>query len=234
MLNPKKKLAKKEIKQDTLLASYAQATSFYYENKKYVNYALTALVVVIIAIVVFVNNRRANNEKATSEMARVMSIYDAGASDPKQYQIAITGQPEKGILGLKRIVDEYGNSEAGEVARLYLANAYYLTSQYELALSQYEAFSGNSGMLKASASAGIGSCYEVKHEYAKAASAYERAAGISGVAASAPEYLNLAARCFGLSGEKEKAISLLKRIKKEFPASAAARDADRYIGQFSI
>jgi len=41
MLNPKKKLAKKEIKEDTLLTAYAKMNTYYYENKKYVNYALT-------------------------------------------------------------------------------------------------------------------------------------------------------------------------------------------------
>ena len=38
MLTPKKKISKKEIKEDALLTAYAGATTYYYENKKMVNY----------------------------------------------------------------------------------------------------------------------------------------------------------------------------------------------------
>lgn len=233
MLKAKKKLARKEIKQDTLVKLSSDATTYYYENKKYVNYAFMALLAVVALIYFYVKNRNDNNDKATSDLARVMSIYDAGTSDPAQFKIAIAGQPERGIKGLKEIVDSYGNSETGETARFYLANAYYYTSQYDLAMTQYDKYGGKIDILKAAAYAGMGGCYEVKREYAKAASAYEHAAGILANSGSTPDYLSLAARSYGMSGEKEKAVTLFKRIKKEFPTSAAARDVDRYIAQFS-
>ncbi len=234
MLKPKKRLAKKEIKEDTLLKAYARATAFYYENKKYVTYAVTGLVVIIAAVIIVINNRRANNEKATLELAKVFSIYDAGANDLQQYKVAINGQPERGVMGLKGIVANYGSSESGELARFYLANAYYNLGQYDDALQQYESFSGGTTFLKAAADFGIGGCHEARRDYARAASFYEKAAGISGAGSMTPEYLNAAARCFGLSGEKEKAVVIYKRIKKEFPTSSVARDADRFISQFSV
>jgi tetratricopeptide (TPR) repeat protein len=233
MLKPKKKLVKKEIKQDTLVKLSSQATVFYYDHKKYVQYAVVALAVLGIAIYVMRKNRIESNEKATSDFAKVMAIYEAGASDPAQYKSAINGLPERGITGLKAIVENGSGSTAGETARFYLANAYYFTGQYEDALTQYDKYSGGSPMLKAAAYAGLAGCYEVKKDFAKAASAYERAAGAASGASNAPDYLSLSARCLGKAGEKEQAISLLKRIKKEFPTSTAAREADRYIAQFS-
>jgi tetratricopeptide (TPR) repeat protein len=131
-------------------------------------------------------------------------------------------------------VDNYGGTTSGELARFYLANAYYMTGQVDAALEEYDDFSGGDKILEASAYAGIGSCYESKKEYDKAASYFEKAAGVSAAGAETPNYLNSAARCYGTAGEKEKAIALLKRLKKEFPASSYARDADRYIGQFSV
>lgn len=233
MLKPKKKISKKEIKEDALLTAYAQTTSYYYENKKMINYALTGLVVVIIGILIFVNNRKASNEKAQLEFAKVYSLYDAASTEKSQFTAAINGKPEQGIIGLKAIVDNYGSTEAGEIARFYLANSYYQLAQYDEALKQYDAFGGSDVLLRASAIAGMGACYEAKKEYAKAGPQFEKAAGLQATNASAPEYLNSAARCYGLAGEKEKAVTLLKQLKKEYPTSTFARDADRFISQFS-
>jgi TolA-binding protein len=196
----------------------------------------TDAAILILGVVAYVmrKSRIESNEMATSNLSKVMAIYEAGATDPQQYKLAISGQPERGIVGLKAIVDDGGGSNAGETARFYLANAYYFTGQYDDAMTQYDNYSGNSQILKAAAYAGLAGCYEVKKEYAKAASAYERAAGASSGSSSVPEFLSLSARCLGKSSEKEKAISLLKRIKKEFPTSTAAREADRYIAQFSV
>ena len=233
MLRPKKKISKKEMKQDPLIGAYEQAQVYYYENKKYVSYALTGLLVVVIGIVIFINNRRANNDKAAAELGKVFTLYDAGATSPGQYKVAIDGQPERGIMGLKSIVDNYGGSESGELARFYLANAYYQLGQYDDALKNYDSFSTSSDILKASTLAGMGGCYEAKGDYAKAASEYEKASGTTTNPVQIPDFLNASARCYGLAGEKEKAVALYKRLKKEYPTSQLARDADRYISQFA-
>src|SRR5512143_4127009 len=101
MLTPKKKISKKEIKEDALLTAYAEATTFYYENKKMINYALTGLVVLVIGILIFMNNRKASNEKAQLEFAKVFALYDAGSTEKSQFNAAIQGKPEQGIIGLK-------------------------------------------------------------------------------------------------------------------------------------
>ncbi len=233
MLKAKKKFTKKEIKQDGLITAYAQATSFYYENKKYISYGITALVVLVIASFVYINNKRGQNEIATTEFGKVFSIYDKGATDAKQYQIAIDGQPERGIKGLKYIVDNYGGTQTGELARFYLASAYYSLGKYDEALKQFDDFSGGSDFLKASAYAGVAGCYEAKGEYGKAASAYEKAAKVYSDPLNTPEYLSSAARCYGRSGDKNKAVSLLKKVTQEYPGTTYARDAERYIAEFS-
>ena len=184
-------------------------------------------------VFIYLNNKRTNDEKAATEIGKVLNIYDAGATDSRQYPIAINGLPERGVMGLKAIVENYGGTGSGELARFYLANAYFNLHQYDEALRHFESFSGDGDLLRASAEAGAAACYEVKGSYSRAAEKYEKAANRISNAAQTPDYLNAAARCFGSSGEKEKAIALLKRLKKEFPTSTAARDADRYIALFS-
>lgn len=234
MLKPKKRITKKEMKQDALVTTYAKLTSYYYANKKIIGYVAFALVVVVLAVFVYLNNRRANNEKATAALGKVFSLYDAAATDPVQYTTAIDGQPERGLMGLKAIVENYGGTDAGEIARIYLANSYYAQGKVDEAIVQYESFRGSDALLAASAEAGRGACYEIKKQYAKAASSFEKASGKTTDMYEGSDYLNSAARCYGLAGEKEKAIALYKRLKKDFPNSPFARDADRYIAQFSV
>jgi tetratricopeptide (TPR) repeat protein len=234
MLKPKRKITKKEIKQDALITTYGKVTSYYDQNKKYINYAFTALVVIVIGTIIYINNHRTNNVKAATELGKVFSIYDAAANDPRQYTTAVEGQPERGIMGLRAIVDNYGSTVSGELARFYLANAYLHLGKYDDALKQFGSFSSSSDLLTASALAGIGACCEAKSDYATAAKRYEKAANAISDPSVTPDYLNSAARCYGMSGEKERAIELLKRIKKEFPKSAVAREVDRYISQFSV
>jgi len=233
MLKPKKKITKKELKQDTLISTYARLTSFYYENKKYVSYAITGIIVIVVVAIVVMNNRRANNEKAETALGKIYPAYDAGTNDVRQYQMAIDGQPERGIMGLKAISENYGGTEAGEIATFYLANAYFNLRRYDEALNLFDKFSSGDKSMSASALAGEGSCYEAKKMYDKAASCYEKAANKVSDAITTPEYLHLAAQCYALTGDKEKATNLYKRLKRDFPTSTHAREAERYIAVFS-
>ncbi len=229
MLRPKKKISKRELKEDTLVTWYVNVTTWYEKQKKNISIAVTVLAVAIIATVVYVKNRSDNNERAMAQMGDVYALFDSG-----QYQAAIDGIPERNIPGLKSIVENYGSSPSGELARFYLANAYYQIGRYDEALRQFEDFSARDEMLTVSRYAGIAECYEAKGAYKEAAENFEKAATKHAKDVNAAENLNNAARNFGLFGDKEKAIELYKRLKKNYPTSVYAREADRFIMQLSV
>ncbi|MBU1298862.1 MAG: tetratricopeptide repeat protein [Bacteroidetes bacterium] len=228
MLKPKKKLTKKEMKVDPLISTYTKFTNFYYNNKKYISYATTGLVVIIIAIIFYVNNIRKNNEIAAAELGKIFHFYDQG-----DYQSVINGQPEKGIKGLKSIVDEYGGSKSGNLARYYLANSYYMIGETDQALEEFNNVSLSDHLLQASAYAGIAACYERKGNNLEAAKYYYKAADEVSDQSQTPEYLNLAAKNYGTAGEKTKAVDIFKRIKNEYTNHPAAREVDRFIALYS-
>jgi TolA-binding protein len=229
MLRPKKKLSKREIKEDALITSYVKATTFYEEHKKNISIGITVLVVAVFVVVVYMKNRADNNEKALTQLGTIFQMYDAG-----QYQAAIDGVPEKNIPGLKSIVENYGNSRAGDLARFYLANAYFNAGHFDEALTNFEDCSPPGELLEVSRLAGIAACYEAKGDHRKAAEAFEKAATKHGKDVNAAENLNNAARNYGQAGEKEKAIELYKRIKKNYPTTTFAREADRFITQLTV
>ena len=228
MLRPKKKISKKELKQDALITTYAEITSFYERHKRNISIAITALVVVIIAIGLYFKNRSDNNEAATTSLGSIYSYFDSG-----QYQLAIDGVPEKNIQGLKAIVENYGSSRAGEIARFYLASAYYQLGSYDEALKDFEDCSPPGELLSVSRLSGIADCYEAKGDHLKAGENFEKAASKDSRDVNVAENLNNAARNYAEAGEKDKALELYRRLKKNFPATTFGRDADRFIAQLS-
>ena len=229
MLRAKKKISQRVIKEDALVTTYFKAKVWYDENKKRVSTVAGIVAVLAVALWFYSNNMRANDDRATSELAKVYSFYDNG-----QYQIAINGVPEKNVTGLQSIVDNYGSTKAGNIAKFYLANAYYNSQNYDKALQYFNDFGGSSNaLIENSAIAGIGACYEAKGDFKKAAENYEKAALKNNDDPNAADNLVNAARNFGKSGDKDRAVELLKKVKKDYPTSTAAREVDRYIAEVS-
>ncbi len=228
MLKPKKTISKKEIKEDKLVTSYFEARSWFEENKKLIGNVAGVLAAIVIAGVFYFNNVNTNNKEATTQLGKVLKYYDDG-----KYEIAVNGNPQENIRGLQSIVDDYGSTKTGRTAKLFLANAYYALGKYDKALEYFLDADLSDDLLKASALAGGGACYETKGDHANAALYFERAAAVDKTEIQAPENLHHAALNYAASGNKDKAIDLLKRLKKDYSNSAYAREADRFIAEFS-
>ncbi|MEX0737315.1 MAG: tetratricopeptide repeat protein [Bacteroidota bacterium] len=228
MLKAQKKLSKREIKEDKLVTSYFEATSWYEHNKKLVSSVVTGLILVAVVAVVVVNNMRSNNEKATSELGKVLRLYDEG-----RFDLAIDGNPQQNVRGLQAIVDDYGSTNAGELATFYLASAYYAQGNYDKALEYFLDVNLDDPMISSSGLAGVAACYEVKADHARAAEYFERAAFNDPRGVLAAEHIMHAAQNFVKAGNREKAVDLYKLLKRDYPTSSYVREIDRYIAEAS-
>jgi tetratricopeptide (TPR) repeat protein len=228
MLKPKKKITKKELKQDKLVTWYfkfSEWTSIY--QKKITTGALILLGLILILYFVVIKPNQENKEIASTALANVMGFYDY-----RQYQIAMEGIPERNVIGLKSIVSEYGSTEPGEIAKVYLGNCYFLLKDYDNALKYYQEFSGSNKLYKVSALAGVASVYEVKKNYKEAADYFEKAAEKAADEIQTPENLFFAARNYNLANDKKKAVELLEKIKTNYPKSYYSKDIDRFIAEY--
>ena len=229
MLRPKKKISKKELKKDTLVTTYMQVTAFYDKYQKYVGAALFVVAAVAAGTYFYVHNRSQQGEQAATRLGEVYQLFGGG-----QYQTAIDGVPEKNIAGLKSIVDDYGSTTAGNLARLYLGDCYLHLGKYDEALQAYESFSPTEDFLAVSKLAGIAVCFEAKGMHKDAAEYFEKAATSHKSDPQAAENMNNAARNYAQAGEKVKALDLYKKLKKDFPATSFGREADRFIAELSV
>src|SRR5664280_542588 len=226
MLTKRKKLSRKEIKEDKLVTTYYKALAFFEENKNRLAMYAGILAVVILAIVLFMNNKKKNNEIAGTELARVMNVYDSG-----NYLEAIEGRAGTKLIGLKKLVESYGSTENGEIAKIYIANAYNNLGKLEDANKYYQDYSGSNKIFKATALAGQASYQAYKKNYEKAADLYKKAAFVSDADVLNPEYLLHAGINYMAAGKNSDAKELFDKIKKDFTTSTAFREIDKYSNQ---
>lgn len=229
MLRPKKKMTRKELKQDKLVSTFFHAYDKVYDYRRHIIIGAVAIVVVALGSILYFNNLRAENERAMTELGKVYPYYDEG-----RYQRAITGVPEQNVMGLVEIVRNFRRTEAGQLATFYLANAYYHLGQYEEAYRYFEQFRGSDPLLRASAVAGRAAIHEIRGEYEKAAALFEQAATRFGTTAITPENLKHAGRNYLEAGRLEKALQLFEKLQNDFPESMYARDVERYLAQIRV
>ena len=224
MLTRKKKLSKKEIKEDKLVSFLYKVENFYDEYRSKIVLYGGILVVAIAVAYFYMNQQKAENDKAGLELSRVMEVFDSGS-----YLEAIEGRQGTNIIGLKRIVEEYSGTENGETAKIYLANSYAYLGNYDEALKYYEDYSGSIDLYKATALAGIAGYYASKSEYLRAADLYKEAANVAKINAQNPDYLLDAAINYYNAGNNEEAKILLEKIKGDYATSEATKQVDRYL-----
>jgi len=226
MLTKRKKLSRKEIKEDGLITFYYKAVGLYETHKK--NFLIGGVAVIVVAAALFFYNQQknSNNDKANVELARVIPLFDSG-----MYLEAIQGNPNAKVLGLKKIVAEYGNSDNGEIAKIYLAHSYAYLGKVDEALANYEDYSGSNDLFKASALAGAAACYESKNEFEKAAELFRKASTVSEENALNPQYLLSAGINLLKQKKTTEAKEIFERIKKDFAATPSGREVDRYLAQ---
>ncbi len=228
MLTKQKKLSRKEIKEDKLVEFYYKSISFFEENKNRIFTYLGAIALVVVAVILFMNYRSGQNEEAAGHLSKAMDIYDMG-----DFLGAVEGKKDVKLLGLKEIVAQYGSTENGETAKIYLANSYANLGKTDEALKYYEDYSGDIDIYVAASLAGQAGYYAAKNEFEKAADLYMKASKVSKADVMNSDYIFQAAVNYFEAGNNEQAKNLLQTIKDDYKTSAVYSQVDRYLTQLN-
>ncbi|MEG8945761.1 tetratricopeptide repeat protein [Rosettibacter firmus] len=226
MLEKKKKITKKEIKHDPLVTSYYRAYNFFLENQAKILIGLAVVALIIVSIIIYSNKRSSDNITAANLLSKVIPLYNNG-----MYHEAIYGQKAQNITGLKTIVENYGNTEQGEAAKIFLANSYLFLGKVDSAYQFFKDYDGSNLIFKAASLAGQAVYFETKKEYEKAVDAYKKAAKISKENPLNADYLLKAGIDLLKLNRKEEAKEVFEIIKKEYKSYPEAREVERYLIQ---
>ena len=224
MLQKKKKLSKKAIKEDKLINFYKSSVNFFEKYQSKIFIYVGVLVVVAAAVYFYENQKIINDDKAALELSRIMPLFDQGA-----YLEAIEGKQGTNIMGLKNLVEEYSGTENGETAKIYLADCYSFLGNYEEAFKYYKDYDGGIDYFEAASLAGQAGYYAMNGDLDKAANLYLNASKQSQVNSQNPDYMLNAGICFLKIGENDEAKILFNKIKEDYSTSLANREVDKYL-----
>lgn len=218
-VTPPKQITKRhqELRQDTVVTFYAKAWGFFEENRNLVFIGLGVLAAVVLMAIGLVFYQINQEQEAQDVLASIVPVYEAG-----NYQQALDGTGD--AMGLLAIADEYGGTDAGNLARFYAADASYKLGNYEQAADFFEAFDKEENLIGASALAGEADAYVGLERHADAAPLYLRAANLYEDPLTSPEYLLQAGLAYEEAGEFAEAQDAFETIQEEYPDAPQAAE----------
>lgn len=221
---PEKTSRRQELRRNWLVQLYAWALLLFEENRQLVYGLGIGLLALILALPGYVYYQQQQAEQANELLGQILPVYEQG-----NYDQALNGNAQR--AGLLTIADDYGGTEAGNLATFYAATALYEQGEYDRALTYYQRFEKQNDFIGASAYAAEASIYESRGDMQTAAERYEQAAEQYQNKLTAPRYLLEAGKAYEEAGNDAAAEEVYRRIQEEYPDSDQAEEVKRYLAR---
>jgi TolA-binding protein len=222
MLKPRKRLTKRQIKEDKLVTYYFKVNDYIKQNSRFLSSAGIGLGVVVLVFFLYTKNQQGKEQKAAVELTKARIEY-------------LNNNYDAAIGLLQNLVDNYGGTSGAKVGTYYLASAYFNIKKFDEAEGFYRKYLDDDGdeILEAAALAGIAASLEEKEQYAEAAETYKEVATKYSESFLAPQSLYNAARCFELAGNQEEASNVLMLLIEKYPKSGIKNDAEIFLAELT-
>jgi tetratricopeptide (TPR) repeat protein len=220
MAEARRKITKKELKQDKLVTFYYNARNFLSKNGKKVAIAVGSVLGLAIIIGLIINSKFQANKTAGYELYQAQISYDnADFQDTADK--------------LKKITETYPGTKNAAEALVQLARAYYQSANYDSAIYYADKFlrKRNEPLLTCNAYNLKAASWEQKGEFVSAGKVYEEAGHKYSELYIAPIFLTDAARCFNLAGDDKKALELYNEVVEKYPGSEITPRAGELISR---
>ena len=219
----KKKVTKEDQNLENVQEALNTTSAWIEKNQNKLTWAVTIIVAVVVGVLAL--NTYVIKPKAvevSNENAKAVTYFMQG-----DWEKALNGDDAE-CIGFQAIADEYKMYQGGKLAALYAGVCYYQLGQYEDAAAYLSKFSANDLTIEPAALQLLGDAYVQMEEYDKAAKAFEAAAK-SGNDLIAPMSLMKAGKVYLELGNNAAAKNAFETVKAQYPTSAEAQDADKYI-----
>jgi len=204
-------------------AAYDKTETYINENKK----SLALIIGGVIALVGIFFLWKFWYQEPRNEEASI-AMYKAEIWFQKDsFNLAINGKGD--TLGMAAVVDEYGSTPSGNLAKYYLGVSYLRTGQWDLAIENLEDFDSDDMFLSSMSIGMVGDAYMEKGSVDDAIEYYLKAANKNPNKFTSPTFLKKAAFAEEDRGNKEAALKLYEQIKVDYPESQDAAQIDKYI-----
>lgn len=152
--------------------------------------------------------------------------------DRDSFALALNGNGAD-YEGFEAIIDQYGNTDAGNLAKAYAGICYYNMGEPEKALDLLKSFKGKDNMVSPAITGKIGDCYVEMGNTQEGISYFEKAAKEADNDVVSPIYLKKAGLAYESLQQYDKAVQAYTTIKDKYYTSMEASDIDKYITRAS-
>ena len=165
--------------------------------------------------------KSSQNDTAQEEMFQAVFYFEADSLSK-----ALNGDGNN--YGFLEIIDEYGGTDASNLAHYYSGVIYLKQGEYEEAIDYLSDFSASDLLVQAKAYALIGDAYMELEQYGQAAEQYEKAANYKPNPFFTPQYLSKAGLAYEANNNLEAAAQSYQRIIDEFPTANEVPQAQKH------
>ena len=204
---------------------FGQTGKFVRENQKSLIFIAGAIIAMVIIYFAYQKMYLApREEKAASQM---YVAQDAWAK--KDWDKALKG--DAGYPGFEKIISDYSNTKAANLAYFYAGIAYLNKGDYKKAIDDLTNYRGSDVMAAAEALGGTGDAYVQLKDYDKAATFFKKAADKAGNKFLSPFYLKKLGLVYEEQKDYKSADETYKKIKSDYSESNEAQSMDAYIAR---
>ncbi len=138
--------------------------------------------------------------------------------------------------GFLKIINNYGGTKAGNLAKFYAGDVYLKTGDFNNAVKYLKDFSTEAKQVQARAYKLLGDAYAEQGKNADALANYKKAADhFETDDANASEYLFMAAYFADrVMKDREEAIDLFKELKEKYSRTEKGFEAEKYLAQLGV
>ena len=217
-------MAKKEVKSarttiEEVNESLSSVAGLLEQNKKYINWALAAVVLIVVLIGAYIYGvRNPNIEKAKDLI---------GKADLE----AVQGKTDDALKNYELGLDKYGNKPA-ERAAVNAAIILYQQGKYQEAAKHLESYDPEGNMVGPASQSLLGDCYVNLKQNDKALAAFDKAIRLAaGNEYYAPTFMLKKATVLHAMGKYNDEIEIYQTIKDQYPQYAQIYrvNPDKYI-----
>ena len=186
------------------------------KNQKNIMYALIAVVVVVAAAWGWNYLKESNNAKAENEIYTAQFLFEEG-------------DYEQALAGFEAVIDEFGSTNAGNLAKAYAGLCQKNLGNVQEAISLLKSYSGSDNIIAPAILSALGDCYVESDNNSEAAKTFEKAAKAADNAEFTPLFLKKAGLAYEAAGDNASALKVYQNIRDNWFETSIGQLIDKYI-----
>jgi len=219
---------KKDVTEERIEAveeALSKSEMFIEKNQKILTIIIGAIILIFVVFFGYKKYIQSPKEKEAQAAMFNAEYY----FDQDSVNLALNGDGEN--FGFLDVIDDYGSTKSGNLAKYYAGICYLKMGEYENAIDYLKRFSSEDQIVSSMALGAIGDSYVQLGDIDKGIEYYLKAAKNNTNDFSSPPFLMKAAWGYEINNDWSSALNTYNKIKKEFPKSREARELDKYIAR---